>query len=385
MNRVELADESYDVMRALPHQRGMRRDDVSTPAVPSRSSTLVLSDDDVVQFFDGELVAGTGLARLVERAATFADCSVGVESPDGETSAEAHPPGRAYDDPGSDRSTRPLPGGGLVWACGLAPSIADLFLTRLGVAVAVAQHRAPAPVVVADPLEVLIDRGSSDEQRLEAAGRLGQSSESLVRVVVCNGPDEGVKRLIDSIVSVERVVTRTTSGSGLTVLLVAGDSESLILPGIPTGVRAAYGLVSTVIRAHISYANAFDAYRFTLPSPADAGPYPATAGVWTNGARLSGLAALSRLRRDQIETIPDIAILQGMTEKYGEHILEAYATNDSLRKAAAGLFIHHNTLNYWVQKASADLGYSLTEPYRRAQLFISLCLFRLWRDQELTD
>lgn len=72
-------------------------------------------------------------------------------------------------------------------------------------------------------------------------------------------------------------------------------------------------------------------------------PTPGTGrGVWTNGPRLSGLAALRRLRRDQIETLPEIAILQ-VTEKYGVHILETHATNDSLRKAAAGLFIHHNT------------------------------------------
>ncbi len=361
---------------------------MSTTPMPARSSLGAPTDDEVVQFFDGELVAGTALDRLVQRASRFADCSVGVESAGGHTDTEAHPAGREDDRASPERSTRPLPGGGLVWVRGLAPAVADLFLTRLAVAVAVAQQRIPGPAAVAHPLDVLIDRQSSGPQRAEAAGRLGLSGEAMVRVVVCTGPNDGVERLVESIASVERVVARVTSGSGLTVLLVAGDSDSLVLPGIPTGVRAAYGAVRKVVAADVSYANAFDAWRFTLPSPADTGPYPATAGVWTNGARLSGLAALSRLRRDQIETIPDIAILQGMTEKYGEHILEileAYATNDSLRKAAAGLFIHHNTLSYWVQKASAELGYSLSEPYRRAQLFISLCLFRLWRDQELTD
>ncbi len=360
---------------------------MSTPPMHVRSPQGAPTDDEVVEFFDGELVSGTALDRLVQRASTFAHCSVGVESPDGHTDAEAHPAGHTSDGT-AERSTRPLPDGGLVWARDLPPSVADLFLTRLAVAVAVALQRVPARAAVAHPLDVLIDRQSSGPQRAEAASRLGLSGESLVRVVVCTGPDDGIERLVESIVSLERIVARVTSSSGLTVLLVAGDSESLVLPGIPTGVRAAYGAVRKVVAADVSYANAFDAYRFTLPSPADTGPYPATAGVWTNGARLSGLAALSRLRRDQIETIPDIAILQGMTEKYGEHILEileAYATNDSLRKAAAGLFIHHNTLSYWVQKASAELGYSLSEPYRRAQLFISLCLFRLWRDQELTE
>ncbi len=380
-----MTHQSYDVMWARSLRRRCEEDDVSTSSLHAPSGGR-LTDDEVMQFFDGELVAGTALGRLVERASTFAGCSVGVASPGGDTDIEAHPPG--VDRTRTERVTRPLPGGGLVWAGGLEPSVADLFLSRLAVAVAVAQQRAPGRAVIANPLEVLIDPGSSEQERAAAAGRLGLAGESLVRVVVCNGPDEALKRFVESIGARERVVSRVTSESGLTVLLVAGESESLDLPGIPTGVRAAYGVVGKVVAADVSYANAFDAYRFTLPSPADTGPYPATAGVWTNGARLSGLAALSRLRRDQIETIPDIAILQGMTEKYGEHILEileAYATNDSLRKAAAGLFIHHNTLSYWVQKASAELGYSLTEPYRRAQLFISLCLFRLWRDQELTD
>ncbi len=366
---------------------GREEDDVSTSPMHPRVSPDALTDDAVVRFFDGELVAGTALDRLVERASGFADCSVGVDLSEGHTAVEAHP-ARGLDRSAPGRLTHPLQGGGLVWVRGLAPSVAPTFLARLAVAVAVAQQRVPATAVVADPLDILIDRQATEHQRATAASRLGLSGESLVRVVVCTGPDDGVKRLVESIESIQRVVSRVTSDSGLTVLLVGGDSESLDLPGIPTAVRAAYGVVTKVVAADVSYANAFDAYRFTLPSPSDAGPYPATAGVWTNGARLSGLAALSRLRRDQIETIPDIAILQGMTEKYGDHILEileAYATNDSLRKAAAGLFIHHNTLNYWVQKASAELGYSLSEPYRRAQLFISLCLFRLWRDQELTN
>jgi PucR C-terminal helix-turn-helix domain len=366
---------------------GREEDDVSTRPMDPPLSEGGLTDQEVMEFFDRELVAATRLELLVERASTFAGCSVGVASPDGDTAAQAPPAGHGHDRDPSPRVTRPLPGGGLVWVSDLAPAVTELFLSRLAVAVAVARQREPADAAVTSPLDVLIDRQSSEQQRAEAAKQLGLSGESLVRIVVCNGPEEGIKRLADAIASIDRVVTRVTSTSGLTVLLVAGASESLNLPGIPTGVRAAYGVVTKVVAADVSYANAFDAFRFTLPSPSDTGPYPATAGVWTNGALLSGLAALSRLRRDQIETIPDIAILQGMTEKYGEHILEileAYATNDSLRKAAAGLFIHHNTLNYWVQKASAELGYSLTEPYRRAQLFISLCLFRLWRDHELT-
>ena len=149
--------------------------------------------------------------------------------------------------------------------------------------------------------------------------------------------------------------------------------------------RAAYGTACEAVHASRSYTNALDAYRFTRPSPRDHGPYPWTCGVWINGARLSGLAALSRLPREDIESIPEVGALARLAVQHGDRILEileAYATNDSLRKAADSLFVHHNTVLYWVQKASHEFGYSLTEPYRRAQLFISLCLLRLLRDPD---
>ena len=152
---------------------------MSTPAMPARTSLSAPADDEIVQFFDAELVSGAALDRLVRDAAAFADCSVGVESADGRTEAEAHPADHDHaHDPAQDpehdqghdlgtaeRVTRPLPGGGLVWTRGLASSVADLFLTRLAVAVAVAQLRAPAHAAVAHPLDVLIGRQSSGPER----------------------------------------------------------------------------------------------------------------------------------------------------------------------------------------------------------------------------
>lgn len=347
-----------------------------------------LTVDAIVEFFDQELLAATPVELVVERAAAFGGCAVGIESAEGLPVTEA-PSGRTdAGRPPPQAMRRPLQSGGLVWAAGLTPDVAEVFLTRLAVVVGVGQQRAPARPPVPHALDILIDRQASPEARTDAARKLGVAGEAITRVVVCSGPPEGIKRLAASLAEIERVLTQVTSRSGLTVLLITGRSGSLVLTGIPEGVRAAYGVIGKITDSDVSYANAVDAYRFSLPSPADAGPYPATAGVWTDGSRLSGLAALNRLSRAEIESIPDIAILQAMTEKYGEHILEileAFATNDSLRKAAAGLYIHHNTLNYWVQKASVELGYSLSEPYRRAQLFISLCLFRLWRDKDFTE
>jgi hypothetical protein len=374
-------------VRCDPRLNLIEEDDVPVSPLARQPDGDESVGAEITVFFDEHLLAATPVDQLVERAAAFAGCPVGMVSARGE-SYVAGLPDRPYNgEPPLRVARRALPSGGRVWIAGAAPEMAEVFLTRMALTVEMWLRSTAQDTQTPGPLEVLLDEHASEDTRLRAARSLSLTGDARVRIAVCSGPGDAVTRFLTSLGTLPgvRVVSRLDEPPGRTVSLIVGGGDSLDLPDIPLGVRAAYGVRTSAPEAHKSYANARDAYRFTLPSPADEGPYPATAGVWTNGARLSGLAALSRLRRDEIETIPDIAILQEMTEKYGENILtmlEAFATTDSLRKAAASLYVHHNTLNYWVQKASADLGYSLSEPYRRAHLFISLCLFRLWRDKE---
>jgi hypothetical protein len=274
--------------------------------------------------------------------------------------------------------------GGSVWVVGLSGSVADHFLDRLAASVAIVERWTASRLArPAAPVDTLIDAGSSSTGRRMALKQLRVAPGTPVRVVMCSGPADGVEALVAAISAVERLMARTARDDRTVLLLAAKDHESLSLPGVPMGVRAAYGRVEPAERTRDAYSTARDAYRFSRPSPHDTGPYQPIAGVLMNGARLAGLSALCRLRREDIEIVPDIAALDALGEQHGEHILqmlEAYATTESLRKAAALAFMHHNTVTYWVQKAEGELGYSLTEPYRRAQLFISLCLYRLWKN-----
>jgi hypothetical protein len=344
-----------------------------------------LSADGIVAFFDAQLFDGTDGDQVIEASAAFVSATVGRLRADGH--------GIARDADGTHRDPAPPPAakttsvatGGVVWVVGLTGSMTDHFLDRLAASVAIVERwtasRLAAP---ASPVDALIDIESSDTARRMALKQLRVAPGTPVRVVISSGPDEGIQALVRTVTAVERLIARTMRDDRTVLLLAANDQEPLAVPGIPIGIRAAYGRVEPAERALFAYSTARDAYRFSRPSPHDVGPYQPIAGVWLNGARLAGLSALCRLSGEDIEIVPDVAALDTLAEQHGEHILqmlEAYATTESLRKAAALAFMHHNTVTYWVQKAEEELGYSLTEPYRRAQLFISLCLYRLWKNQ----
>jgi PucR C-terminal helix-turn-helix domain len=351
---------------------------VATTPMPGPTPSTVLTEAEIVRFFDDHLVAGTTVDRLLEDAAGYAACRVGRSTPVGRSGrAAAHAPAGAH--------RAPVRTGGEVWVVGLDDPIATCFLDRLAVAVALLDRFQLLPTEPVEPLVALLDAATGEAARATALERLGLARTAPVRVVVSKGPENAVQRLVAALTARERVVAQARL-NGMTVVLVAvRDEGELVLRDIPAGVRAAYGTACEAALTLRSYTNALDAYRFTRPSPRDRGPYPWTCGVWINGARLSGLAALSRLPREEIESIPEVEALARLAEQHGERILEileAYATTESLRKAADNLYVHHNTVLYWVQKASQEFGYSLTEPYRRAQLFISLCLLRLLRDPD---
>lgn len=73
-------------------------------------------------------------------------------------------------------------------------------------------------------------------------------------------------------------------------------------------------------------------------------------------------------------------MLDELAERHGPQILEvleAYSSTESLRRAAAVVYMHHNTVAYWVKKAESALGYTLSVPYGRTKLFIAICLHRV--------
>lgn len=350
--------------------------------MPARCA-VPLTAAEIVDFFDAELIAGTSPERLVERAARLAGGCVGRTHEDGSGLARD---GRGTPlDPVVPTGARvdEVSTGGLVWATGIDEETATRFLGRLAVAVAVVERWGAPPSSAATPVEVLIDEASGQAARLLALSDLQIPPDLAVRVVLCSGPRDGIEELVTSLADHGPVLARTEREERTVLLLAARRTETVPLLGVPVGLRVAYGRVSDAIRAHETYLNARDAYRFTLTASSANGPYSPFDAVWISGAQLGGLAALCRLQRRDIEAVPDVTALQSLAEKHGDQILrvlEAYAATESLRRSAAHVHMHHNSVRYWVQRAEAELGYSLIEPYRRAQLYVSLCLLRLLRD-----
>lgn len=348
-------------------------------------SATGLTEQQVLAFFDEQLTGASSVTGLIENAAVFADSAVARVHADGTVIA--------HDRLGVPREhTRPSTASGLsldaageVWVDGLDGQIAALFLGRLSVAVQVIERWSTPRDDPRAPLDVLIERTSSKTARSAALAQLSLSHDTAVRVVVCTGPAESIERLVEALASTERLIARTSHSDRTVLLLGATENQVVEIAGVPQGVRAAYGHIVTASDTQIGFVNAADAHRFSRPSPSDEGPYRGIDAVWLNGARVSSLAALGHLNPRQLSQLPDVRGLDRLVERHGERILqvlEAYATTDSMRKASAQLYMHHNSVMYWVQKAEAELGYSLAVPYQRALLFISLCLHRIARGDD---
>lgn len=339
----------------------------------------------VVAGFDELLSDGLDLATLLERAAAVLGAAVGY-SPRGDGAGGAHAaPARP-----SGATSAPLDpalgaAGGEVWTTLPDAQLAALVLERLGVAVRVTlRWEERRELAAPNPIDVLIDRASPQGARDRALDALGLAQDAPVRFVVCTGPSEGIEALLASLAG-QRVLARTTHDGRTVLLLAAPNPGGIELAGVPVGVRAAYSHVVAARQAHVGFMNACDMQRFSRPSPAETGPYRAIDAVWLNGGRTAPLGALAHLGPEYLATLPDVQKLERLAERHGERILqvlEAYATTESMRKAAALVFMHHNSVLYWVQKAEAELGYSLAGPYQRALLFLSLCLHRIWRNQD---
>lgn len=339
---------------------------------------------EITAFFDEQLIQGTSLDRLIEQAAALAGGAVGRRRQDGRGAARDTRGGTLSLTAPEGSESAPVATGGTVWVDAAPGPLAMHFLERLALTVTVVERWGISGASsISPPIDLLLDSASSAIAQGWARKQLGLTPGALIRVAFCSGQADRVDRFVATLGDVERVIARTARRDKTVVLLAAAGSGSVSVPGVPTGVRAAHGRAVQADQAPTAYLTARDAYRFARPSPHDRGPYQPVAGVWLDGGRLSGLAALCRLERADIEIVPDVISLGVLAEQHGEHVLqmlEAYATTDSLRKAAAQVHVHHNSVSYWVQKAESELGYSLTEPYRRAQLFICLCLYRLWKD-----
>jgi sugar diacid utilization regulator len=125
-----------------------------------------------------------------------------------------------------------------------------------------------------------------------------------------------------------------------------------------------------------SWAEARTALRFTAEgTPQDPGPQVVHAD------ELGGIALLAGLVAPGSEPPPDVRALEAAAANtpWLPATLHAVASSGSLRAAAAGINVHHSTLQDRLTHAEHLLGWPLRTPQGRLRLQLALTMRRLAR------
>lgn len=347
------------------------------PKVLSRSDF-----DAVLAIVDDCLERDAGIEVILARVAEALGCPVGVEVsqgglyaawPDGSLRAEAAP---------FSAITRALPDDSRVWIDTARDSLGGdvaVLLRRLGVAAKVALKLTGHTDDRDADLRTAVDADADESTRLRALERLGFGGQASVYAFALYGDADAVSRFADQVRSRSSFVR--TARLGRIDIVLARDLEGVVGLGVPVGLRASFagpGPASDVPRL---WRHARLALRFALPSPRDSGTYLRDEAVLNDSSSIGGYLLLAEtLTVTQLAQVSDVRRLNHLVREQGTEMLvclEAVAATDSLRKAAALLHLHHNSVANRVERAQRYLGFDVMERYGRNRLFIALVLRRL--------
>ncbi|MFI6370843.1 helix-turn-helix domain-containing protein [Streptomyces sp. NPDC050546] len=229
-----------------------------------------------------------------------------------------------------------------------------VILERASVALRLVLDRTRGRAPADDPalVETLLDATAPEQTRLYSARRLGLDPTAPARVLApLNGRP--------------RVVPTGTAGAGV--------AESR--PALPDA-RLGVGPAVPVLELPRSWAAARTALRFTAEgTPQDPGPRVVHAD------ELGGIALLADLVVPGAEPPPDVRALEtaAATTPWLPATLHAVASTTSLRAAAAGINVHHSTLQDRLTHAEHLLGWPLRTPQGRLRLQLALAMRHLAR------
>ncbi|GHC98169.1 hypothetical protein GCM10010313_06550 [Streptomyces violarus] len=246
-----------------------------------------------------------------------------------------------------------------------ALSVVDaVILERAAVALRLVLDRTRGRAPVDDPalVETLLDATAPEQARLYAARRLGLDATAPARVLapLNNRP---------------LVVPAGTEGASH-----GGPGVSESRPASPEARfgagRLGVGPAVPVLELPRSWAAARTALRFTAEgTPQDPGPRVVHAD------ELGGIALLADLVVPGAEPPPDVRALEtaAATTPWLPATLHAVASTASLRAAAAGINVHHSTLQDRLTHAEHLLGWPVRTPQGRLRLQLALAMRHLAR------
>lgn len=332
-------------------------------------TTLGSADEDVIRFFDGQAIRGAAIRELVDATADFACGIAGIRMPNGTTysagSAEPKTPGVRVS----------LPQGGECWITSTDPRC-WLIARRLAVTVQLLSNSTEVSV---SPLHTLLREGGNTPAGARALTALDCASDTLAFAVWLQGESQDRQAVLDHLERSGQPLLARTDNSSTTVALVQANADELQYATVPLEIRSAFSGPRPVSDANLLWSEVAVAARFSLPATRSNGPFGVLDGVFFN-ANTGAFALLASADMNAVAKNSDVIAISKIAAEEGTEvlrILEAYSSTRSMRKASELLFVHYNTVAYWVRKAEQVLGYTTADPYRQAQLFLALCFYRL--------
>ncbi|MFJ4650095.1 PucR family transcriptional regulator [Nocardia sp. NPDC088792] len=366
-----------------------------------------------IVYFDRLMERRAGLDSFVRAAAILSGCPAGLHDPDRHITVRIHPDGHRlnaapYSDPWPAAA---LGGSSRVWLERDAATLPTdrIILERLAVGVGVVLDRTRGNTPGHDPasVEALLSPETGVAARQQAMRRLSLPPDLRIRAVAAlpetatTSPNifgrwlTRIGRVHAAIIPADAMpadVAPTDSmahiGSTPTgfasadswpadagfsptgsVLTGTPASHAPGSAGLPPELRAGIGPAVTAAELPVSWAGALDALRLT----AAAGPR------LLRHDDLGGLALLAERVSAEEALIDDVRAVRAARDQMPDALetLAALADTDSLRRAAAALFVHHSTLQSRLPRLTAVLGYRPDTPAGRQRLHLALALHRI--------
>ncbi len=313
----------------------------------------------VIAYFDRLSESRAGLEALVRGAAVLAGVPARLDDAERRVRVRVEADGTRRDsgappEPGWPSAALAPGGAAALWLerAGAAPSVVDaVILERAAGAVRLVLDRTRGRAPVDDPalVETVLDAGAPEAARVHAARGLGLDPGGTARALA---PLDGRPLVMSGRADAETLTGRTGTG------------------------RVGVGPEVPVLDLPRSWAQARTALRFTAEGTAqDPGPRVVHAD------ELGGVALLAELVAPGAEAPPDVRALEaaGASTPWLLATLDAVVSTASLRAAAAGINVHHSTLQDRLSHAEHLLGWPLRTPQGRLRLQLALTMRNLTR------
>jgi hypothetical protein len=341
----------------------------------------------VIGFFDALVGQGADIELIVRQTAALAECPAGVRTANGRLCERFEPGGAArLGGPPPEAQRYRLSSGDEVWRerDGAAHPLDDLVLERFALAVASSLGRSQQDLDALDRsalLQLAVSAAAPESARRRVLERLGIAMAATVSVVATAGPADRLDEL-----------GRRVGGQhharvgGLGLLLSAQPPPGGL--AVPPGCRAGIAPPHPAAELPRAWREARTALRFALPSTHPVPPYPPYQPPVVRYDLLGPYGPIAEtLSADQISGLPEVIALDKLASAPGGdemlHCLEAVAATDSLRRAAAVLHMHHNSVAHRVTRAEQVLGFSVSDLYARPKLMLAIALRRVRDSAEL--